>query len=111
MIDHYFTCDDCGITIQDHTTKEIHRCYKCGKDMRWDLNISIRGNYRHPVHSDALAISPDQIQEHKQLFPNIELDSQCRPIFDNFTRHENYLKKTGFKKATQKLKPKSKRIA
>ena len=104
MADHYFTCDDCGITIQDYTTKKIHRCYKCGKDMRWDLKIAIHGNYKYPVHSDALAISPDQRAEHEKLFPDIRLDNQCRPIFDNFTRHEKYLKQTGFKKAPQKIR-------
>lgn len=111
MIDHYFTCDDCGITIQDHTTKEIHRCPKCGKDMRWDLNIGIHGNYKYPIHSDALAISPTQIAEHKRLFPNIRLDKTCRPIFEKFTDHEAYLKKCNVMKHPQKIKPKGKRIA
>lgn len=111
MIDHYFTCDDCGITIQDHITKEIHRCPKCDKDMRWDLNISIHGNYKHPVHSDALAISPTQIAEHKRLFPNIRLDKACRPIFEKFTDHEAYLKRCNIIKHPQKIKPKGKRIA
>jgi len=104
MTVHYFTCDDCGITIQDHTTKEIHRCYKCGRDMRWDLNIAIHGNYKHSVHSDALAISPSQRAEHERLFPDIELDKQCRPVFNNFTKHEKYLKATGFRKEPQKIR-------
>ena len=110
MVDHYFTCDDCGITIQDHTTKKIHRCYKCGKDMRWDLDIAIHGNYQRPIHSDALAISPTQIAEHKKLFPNIRLDKACRPIFEKFTDHEAYMKKCGIMKHPQKIKPKGERI-
>lgn len=104
MATHNFICDTCMIMVQDTNTKGVHVCPECGGDMRWDLNIGIHGNYKHPVHSDALAISPTQRAEHEQLFPNIRLDGQCRPIFDNFTDHEAYLKKTGFGKERQKLK-------
>ena len=110
MITHSFTCDDCSITIQDTDTKCIHKCPTCGGDMRWNLNIGIHGNYKRPIHSDSLAINPNQRAEHEKLFPNIRLDGENRPIFSNFTEHENYLEKTGFVKHTQKLKPKSKRI-
>ena len=37
MVIHTFICDSCGHSINDHTTKEIHRCPLCGTDMRWDL--------------------------------------------------------------------------
>ena len=104
MAIHDFTCDDCGITIQDHTTKEIHRCYKCGKDMRWDLNINIHGNYKIPIHSDSLALPEHQRAEHEQLFPDIKLDEECRPIFDNFRSHEKYLKQIGAVKHPQRNK-------
>jgi len=108
---HYFTCDYCGRTITDTTTKGIHKCPSCGADMRWDLNIGIHGNYQRPVHSDALAISPTQIAEHERLFPNIRLDKACRPIFEKFIDHEAYMKKCGIIKHPQKTKPKGKRIA
>jgi hypothetical protein len=70
--------------------------------MRWDLKIAIHGNYQNPIHSDALAIHPDQRAEHEREFPNVRLDGQCRPVFDNFMNHEAYLKKTGFRKLRQK---------
>lgn len=108
---HSFVCDKCMIKVEDTTTKGIHKCPECGEDMRWDLNIGIHGNYKHPVHSDALAISPTQRAEHERLFPNIGLDSECRPIFDNFTQHEAYLKKCNLVKHTQKIKNKGVRIA
>lgn len=111
MIVHNFVCDNCNKVIQDTVTTGIHKCPVCGSDMRWDLNIAIHGNYSKPIHSDALAINPDQVEEHKKKFPNIELDSQCRPIFDNYVRHRNYLKATGFTKLRQKQRPKGKRIA
>lgn len=103
---HNFICDECNIIVQDANTKCIHKCPNCGKDLRWDLNIAIHGNYNHPIHSDSLAINPNQVEEHKRLFPNIRLDGENRPIFDNFVAHENYLKKTGFIKRPQKIKPK-----
>lgn len=111
MVAHYFVCDDCRIVIQDTTTVGIHKCPVCNKDMRWDLNIAIHGNYKQPIYSDALAISPTQIAEHERLFPNIRLDKACRPIFNNFTDHEAYMKKCGIVKHPQKIKPKGKRIA
>ncbi len=108
---HNFICDECNIVVHDTNTHGVHKCPKCGGDMWWDLKVGGGMNYTAPVHSDSLAITPDQVAEHKKLFPNIEIDGQCRPIFDNYVDHEAYLKKTGFVKHTQKLKPKGIRIA
>ena len=102
MPTHEFVCDDCGVRIEDNTTKEIHRCYKCGKDMRWDSRVAIHSNYDRPIVSDALAINPEQIPEHRRLFPNIEVRPDGRPVFDNFTDHEGYMKKCGIIKQPQK---------
>ncbi len=110
MVIHKFICDNCGMNVQDTNTTGTHWCPICNKAMRWDLRVAIHGNYKTPVHSDSLAITPSQVAEHKRLFPNIELDGDCRPIFDNFQNHENYLKKTGFIKTPQKIKPKGKRL-
>jgi len=104
MAIHRFICVACETFVEDTTTKGIHKCPQCGQDMYWDLNIAIHGNYKQPVHSDALAVLPNQRAEHEKLFPNVKLDAQCRPVFDNFTNHEAYLKKTGFVKHTQKLR-------
>jgi len=112
MATHRFVCDPCKIFIEDTTTKGIHKCPKCGISMAMDCKIAIHGNYRTPIHSDSMAISPTQVDEHKRLFPNIEIDSECRPVFDNFTKHEAYLKETGFVKHPQKIKRSgAKRIA
>lgn len=108
---HNFVCDACGTIVQDTDTTGTHWCPRCNKAMRWDLRVAIHGNYKTPIHSDSLAITPSQIAEHKKLFPNIELDGDCRPIFNNFVDHENYLKATGFVKAPKKIKLKGKRIA
>ena len=103
MVEHKFVCDACNILIKDSST-EVHVCPQCGEDMRWDLHVAIHGNYKTPIHSDSLAINPCQVAEHKKMFPNIELDGDCRPVFDNFQNHEAYLDKTGFVKLPKKLK-------
>lgn len=111
MVTHRFICDGCNILIKDTTSKGEHKCPKCKKDMRWDVHIAIHGNYKHPIHSDALAISPTQIAEHERKFPNIRLDKACRPIFEKFSDHEAYMKKCGIIKHPQKIKVKGKQIA
>ncbi len=110
MAIHSFVCDKCSIITRDTNTKCTHKCPKCGGNMRWELRFAIHGNYKRPIHSDALAIHPSQRAEHKRLFPDIELDKQNRPIFDNFVRHRNYLEATGFVKEPQKIKT-SKKIS
>ncbi len=110
MTIHYFICDDCNVMVSGTSTKIIHKCPECSEDMRWDTHVAIHGNYKHPVHSDAMAIHPDQRAEHEQRFPNIRIDKQNRPIFDNFTDHQAYLDKCNIIKVRQKIKPKREKI-
>jgi len=90
-------------------------CTSCGAKMNRDLKADLpfaSGDYHYgAIHSDSLAISPDQREEHLQKFPDIKLDSQCRPIFDNFSAHEAYMKKCNIVKERKKIKPRGKRIA
>lgn len=112
MTTHRFVCNKCKVFVEDTTTKGTHKCPKCSIDMALDCRVAIHGNYLIPIHSDAMAISPTQVDEHKRLFPDIEIDSQCRPVFDNFTKHEAYLKKCNIVKTPQKIKRSgAKRIA
>jgi len=91
------------------------RCTCCNVKMNRNLQVDLPfvsgGDYKKPIHSDALAISPSQRAEHERTFPNVKLDKECRPVFDNFQTHDKYLKKTGFRKERQKTKPRGKRIA
>jgi hypothetical protein len=59
-------------------------------------------SYATPLHSDSLAIAPDQAEEHRRLFPDIKLDEQCRPVFEKYSQHDAYLEKCGFVKQTNK---------
>lgn len=116
---------------QEHkTTKEIFctmselpvegsgdcpKCPECHKEMTRDY-MSERGGagckkYSKPFVSDAMAMSPDQIPEHNRLFPDIKVEPDGRPSFDSYRQHDDYLKKTGFRKIAQKIKPKGRVIA
>jgi len=109
---HSFVCDSCGFVVKDTNTKCMHRCPNCkNQDMRWDLSgIGIsNGDYEHI--SDSLAINPDQISEHKRLFPNIDVLPDGRPRFTSSKQQERYAERCGFYKKKQKTKPKGKRIA
>lgn len=87
---------------------------KCGAHMNRDFAADMpfaSGDYKRAVHSNSLAINPDQRAEHEQRFPDIKLDKQNRPIFDNFQKHQAYLDKCNIVKERKKVKPKGVRIA
>ena len=114
-----FVCSECG--SKQEVKRSMNRCdvptlCTCGVVMRRDFQADIPfasgGDYgSRAIHSDSLAIAPSQRAEHEKLFPDIKLDSQCRPVFDNFSSHEKYLKKCNLVKDRKKIKPKGVRIA
>ena len=90
-----------------------HKCSKCKlkmvRDFQTDLPFA-SGDYHHgAIHSDSLAISPDQRVEHLKTFPNIKLDSQNRPVFDNFQNHQAYLDKCNIVKERKKVKSRTRK--
>lgn len=89
-------------------------CTECGTKMNRDFAADLphaANTYKKPIHSDSLAINPEQREEHLKTFSNIKLDDQCRPIFDNYRDHQNYLNKCNIVKERKKIRPKGKRIA
>jgi hypothetical protein len=48
--------------------------------------------------SDSLAVPVQQIAEHRQTFPDIEVRSDGRPHFKSIKQYDRYLKQTGFKR-------------
>ena len=104
-----YKCLACGRNFSDEAVNAPN-CPECGSDKTgMDCRVAIHGNYRHPIHSDSLAIHPSQRAEHEKMFPNIRIDKLNRPVFDNFVDHENYLTKCNLIKHRQKIKPKSNR--
>ena len=112
-----FICPKCD--ARDERVRAMKNADKaciciCGTKMNRDFAADIphaANDYKKPIHSDSLAINPEQRAEHEKLFPDIKLDNQCRPIFDNFQSHEKYMKQCNIVKERQKTKPRGKRIA
>ena len=94
---------------------KVCKCLICEtimvRDFQADIPFASGKSYGHVIHSDSLAINPCQRDEHLKLFPNIKLDDQCRPIFDNYGDHQKYLDKCNIVKERKKVKPKGVRIA
>ncbi len=122
MPTYTFVCDKCHragekiLPMQE--ADEPQFCSVCDSEMRRDfqadLPFTAGRDYHRAIVSDSLAISIDQVAEHRKHFPDIELACDgvsARPVFDNYKRHDDYLKKTGFKKSPQKIRRRGKRIA
>lgn len=94
-------CPECITPMKEETQNEL------GDGKTFNINGA---PYSKPLHSDALGIQPDQVAEHREKFPNIEIDSQNRPVFNNTSEHQDYMDKCGIVKHKQKIKPKGKTI-
>lgn len=114
-----FVCRKCGKSVElvrqmkEADNPVICSCDPYGqmeRDYQADLPNVSGGDYHRPIVSDSLAVSPEQIAEHKQLFPDIQVTPEGQPVFDNFKQHDDYLKATGFRKKRQKLKSKGVKI-
>lgn len=96
-------CPNCkgGVALEKETQIE-----NCG------TAFAIKGApYSQPIHSDAMAIHPSQVAEHKAAFPDIKIDSQCRPVMENSEQHQKYMDACGFVKQRQSTKRKGEVIA
>lgn len=112
-----FSCPRCG-NVDDLVRSVADRnepalCTQCGEEMMRILFMGIRASkgkkqYARPIVSDSLAVSPDQIAEHRRMFPNIQVTKEGQPVFDNFSDHEAYLKKCNVVKGKGKSRKGSK---
>ena len=101
-----YACDNCGkeeMVVKSLSEYDrLEPCPVCDESMRRDIaadapHACSRGRpYAKPIHSDSLGMAPSQVAEHRRLFPYIEIDSQCRPVFKNYLDHKKYLEATGF---------------
>lgn len=114
-------CGECGSEYEKPIQIEKLKCPKCGvlmEEIRIEDEfvsvdspgvsggtLQIMGSpYKRPIHSDALGIQPDQVEEHRRLFPDIELDDKNRPVFTHTRRHQDYMDKCGIVKQTSSNK-------
>jgi len=105
-----YVCDACG--ERDDIVKPMaessrdETCKACGEPMRKDLMANAprcrKDSYSKELHSDALAIHPEQRAEHQRLYPDVELDRCNRPVFKNYAQHDAYLEKRGIHKPMQR---------
>lgn len=94
-----FKCPKCRVLMEE---VRIEDKFATGGDLACGT-LQIMGTpYKVAIHSDSLAISPDQVAEHKREFPNIEIDDQCRPVFTHKKTHQEYMDKCGVRKQAQK---------
>lgn len=115
-----FSCPRCSkvreivMPMSEAGAGRIFLC-KCGSKMDRDFSgvrVS-KGSkqYSHQIVSDSLAMNPNQIAEHRRLFPNVQVTEEGQPVFDQFTEHEAYLKKCNIVKKPKSKKKKGRRIA
>lgn len=104
-----FVCSNCNKSeerILPMRDSDKPQFCKCGSEMQrnFQADLFVDGNrdYYRSIVSDSLAVSPEQITEHKQLFPDIQVTPEGQPVFDNFKQHDDYLKATGFRKKQQR---------
>lgn len=87
---------------------DIVQCDECSRvifrDFAADLFHTAGDTYDRPIISDSLAVSVDQIEEHKKAFPDVEITKEGQPVLRSYAQHEAYLKKVGFVKQPQKKK-------
>ena len=86
----------------------VSDCTVCGCPMRRDYaaeNVSVgTHDYATPLISESLAMHPEQIAEHRQRFPNVEVQPDGCPVFHNTQQHRRYLKEIGWNKQPQRRK-------
>ena len=116
-----FSCPRCRavteliVPMSDAKSREYVECKQCGSMMQRDfsrIRVSKGGKqYGKQIVSDSLAMNPNQIAEHRRMFPNVQVTKEGQPVFDNFTEHEAYLKKCNIVKKPKSKKKKGRRIA
>jgi hypothetical protein len=77
-------------------------CPKCGGEVfagfLFDTHVGIGASGDFELISESLAVTPSQVQEHRQAFPDIEVKDDGRLRFTDRKKYNNYLKKTGMLK-------------
>lgn len=117
-----YKCPECGYSKEImRPMEESDLCVPCDgerackqslmqRDFAADLFHTSSDSYSKPLVSDSLAVSVDQIDEHKQAFPDVDITKEGQPVFRSYKQHDAYLEKTGFIKSPQKKKRREKKI-
>jgi hypothetical protein len=118
-----FQCNKCGRVLEkDHSPigweiecKKTYSIECCGENMERVIESFKKINvgnkeYFHTQYSDALAVAPSQIEEHKREHPDVKIDAEGRPGFDNVQQHHKYLEAIGAYKQPQRIRRNKRKI-
>lgn len=104
-----FKCD-CGNTGEElgsMSNPPKHRnCTICGDRMYRDYgDVRVGGTPSHkPVVSQSMAIGVEQIPEHREKFPDVQVHSDGVLQFKSNKQKDSYMEKTGFYQPPKKEK-------
>lgn len=104
MVEHRMDCKKCNVEVVVDSFMKNHKCPECGDDMGIVATVAGRdGDYHHT--SDSLGFHPDDIPEHRKLYPGIEVTAEGQPQFTSPKQQEQYAEKSaGCYKKAQKTK-------
>ncbi len=99
-----FYCKVCGATAEEFRLMSEHdapmEC-ACGAGMTRDFvaeGAAVRGDYKHPIVSEALAFDAIDLAEHRAMYPDIDVEVDgrfARPILRSLSQKRAYLKGRG----------------
>jgi len=107
--DWTFVCEVCSRVIEADAPVGVENTRCCDKYMQRvypnHKQFHILGApYIRTKYSDSMAVSISQIEEHKQMHPNVKIDAQGRPGFDTVQQQDKYLNAIGMRKDPQKIR-------
>ncbi len=113
-----YKCFHCGVSVEVAKPMteydRAEQCEKCSRimlrDFKTDLPHASADRYDTPIVSDSMAVSVDQIAEHKRAFPDIQITKEGQPVLDNYKQHQDYLDKCGFAKMPKKKQARGTKI-
>ena len=101
-----FTCDECGhsdeIIRRMSESGELVSCIVCGSVMRRNYSAEAPGSSRGDQEwvMQSMAMHPDQVAEHRRLYPGIELRQTpggfVAPIAHSLVEKRKILKQRGW---------------
>lgn len=110
MVEHRMVCKKCDVEVVVDSFMDNHKCSKCKESMSIVAAVTgLGGDYHHT--SDSLAIHPEDIPEHRRLFPGVEVTTEGQPQFTSPKQQEKYAEESaGCYKKTQRTKSKLGRV-
>ncbi len=107
MPTYEYRCPKCSwvdeIVKSMSASNTVETCRQCRTVMERDYSAEVPtsnsdSHNARPIHSDSLAIHPSQVGEHHRLYPDVPLDSACRPVLTSVKQREKYLEARGVAK-------------